>query len=136
MPMYRLSLDQCGIHPYSILQVFEVTGPSIPITFRVVSDYTAANEGATLSSQDSVLRTRLANIMDINPSWSVDTFLQYMDAIISPASGVRRKRLCLKESYIEDSDDLDLSEQTLNGLLDIWRPTLWPLEEARRMQLA
>ena len=136
MPMYHLSLDQCGIHPYSIVQVFEVIGPSIPITFRVVSDYTAANEGATLSSQDSVLRTRLANIMDINPSWSVDTFLQYVDAIISPASGVRRKRLCLKESYIEDSDDLDLSEQTLRGLLDAWGPTWWPLEEARRTQLS
>ena len=136
MPMYHLSLDQCGIHPYSIVQVFEVTGPSIPITFRVVSDYTAANEGAILSSQDSVLRTRLANIMDINPSWSVDTFLQYVDAIISPASGVRRKRLCLKESYIEDSDDLDLSEQTLRGLLDAWGLTWWPLEEARRTQLS
>lgn len=137
MLMYRLSLDQCGIHPYSIVQVFEVTGPSIPITFRVVSDYIAANEGATLSSQDSMLRTRLANIMDINPSWSVDTFLQYVDAIISPASGVRRKRLCLKESYIESSDELDLSEQTLRGLLDAWGPTWWPLEEeARRTQLS
>ena len=136
MPMYRLSLNQCGIHPYSIVQVFEVTGPSIPITFRVVSDYTAANEGATLSLQDSALRTRLANIMDINPSWSVDTFLQYVDAIISPASGVRRKRLCLKESYIEDSDNLDLSEQTLRGLLDAWEPTWWPLEEAKRTQLS
>lgn len=136
MPMYRLSLNQCGIHPYSIVQVFEVTGPSIPITFRVVSDYTAANEGATLSLQDSALRTRLANIMDINPSWSVDTFLQYVDAIISPASGVRRKRLCLKESYIEDSDNLDLSEQTLRGLLDAWEPTWWPLEEAKSTQLS
>ena len=137
MPMYRLSLDQCGIHPYSIVQVFEVTGPSIPITFRVVSDYTAASDGgALLTMQDSVLRTRLANIMDINPNWSVDTFLQYVDAIISPASGVRRKRLCLKESYIEDSDDLNLSEQTLRGLLDAWGPTWWPLEEARRTQLS
>ena len=136
MPMYRMSLDQCGIHPYSIIQVFEVTGPSIPITFRVVSDYTAANEGATLSSQDSLIRTRLANIMDINLSWSVDTFLQYVDAIISPASGVRRKRLCLKESYIEDSDDLDLSEETLEELLDTWGPTWWPLEGAKRAQLS
>jgi hypothetical protein len=136
MPMYRRSLDQCGIHPYSIVQVFEVTGPSIPITFRVVSDYnTSANDGGPLSSQDLALRTRLANIMDINPSWSVDTFLQYVDAIISPASGVRRKRLCLKESYIEDSDDLDLSEQTLRGLLEAWGPTWWPLEEAKRTQL-
>ena len=137
MPMYCLSLDQCGIHPYSIVQVFEVTGPSIPITFRVVSDYTAANsEGGTLSSQDSSIRTRLANIMDINPSWSVDTFLQYVDAIISPASGVRRKRLCLKESNIEDLDDLDLSEQPLGELLDAWGPTWWPLEGAKRAQLS
>ena len=137
MPMYHLSLDQCGIHPYSIVQAFEVTGPSIPISFRVVSDYkTANNEGATLSSQDLLIRTRLANIMDINPSWSVDTFLQYVDAIISPAAGVRRKRLCLRESYIQDSDDLDLSEQPLGELLDSWGPSWWPLEGSKRTQLS
>ena len=86
MPMYCLSLDQCSIDPYSIVQVFEVTSP---IIFLVVFNYTTTNDGATLSSQDIVLCTQLVNIMDINPNWSVDTFLQHVDAIISPASGVR-----------------------------------------------
>ena len=68
--------------------MFEVTGP---IIFLVVFNYTTTNDGATLSSQDIVLCTQLINIMDINPNnnWSVDTFLQHVDAIISPASGVR-----------------------------------------------
>ena len=142
MPMYQMSLDQWGIHPYSIVQVFEVTGPSIPITFRVVSDYSQATAATTTegtsntSIHDSMIRTRLANIMDINLDWSIDTFLQYVDAIISPASGVRRKRLCLSESYVEDSDELDLSEQKLGDLLDSWRPTWWPVkEESKRAQL-
>ena len=62
MPMYHLSLDQCSIHPYSIVQVFEVTSP---ITFLVVFNYTTTNDGATLSSQDIVLCTQFVNIMDI-----------------------------------------------------------------------
>ena len=136
MPLYQMSLDQCAIHPYSIVQVFEVTGPSIPITFRVVSDYSQGTtaDGALSSSHDSFVRTRLANIMDINLSWSIDTFLQYVDAIISPASGVRQKRLCLKENYVEDSDDL--STQTLGELLNSWRPTWWPVEGTKRAQLS
>lgn len=138
MPMYNMSLDQCGIHPYSVVQAFEVTGPSIPVTFRVVSDYTLMDGGAAAStSQGSTIRTRLANIMDVNPSWSIDTFLQYVDAIISPASGVRRKRLCLKESYVEDSDEIDLSELTLGEVLDEWRPSWWlHTEETKRVQLS
>ena len=141
MPMYRMSLDQYGIHPYSIVQVFEVTGPSIPITFRVVSDYSAsmATEGASPQTlqESSIIRTRLANIMDINLDWSIDTFLQYVDAIISPASGVRRKRLCFRENYVEDSDDFDLSEQKLGNLLDSWSPTWWHTTEGtKRSQLS
>ena len=74
--------------------------------------------------------------MDINLDWSIDTFLQYVDAIISPASGVRRKRLCLRETYVEDCEEMDLSEQKLGDLLDSWRPSWWPVEEeAKRTQL-
>ena len=139
MPMYQMSLDQCGIHPYSVIQVFEVTGPSIPITFRVMSDYSYNQVGTErISQQDSLIRTRLANIMDINPNWSVDTFLQYVDAVISPASSTRRKRLYLKESYVEDSEDMDLSEQNLGQLLDSWTPTWWPSTDkgTKRAQLS
>ena len=132
MPMYRMSLEQCGIHQYAIIQAFEVTGPSIPITLRILSDH-SQNPGSSQAKPQEFARTRLANIMDINPNWSIHTFLQYVDAIISPASVVRKKRLTLKDHSIEDSEDL--SKLTLGELLDSWKPTWWPLKNAKRKQL-
>ena len=131
MPMYQMSLEQYGVHQYAIIQAFEVTGPSIPITFRVLSEH--SQNPSNLARQQGAPRTRLANIMDINPNWSIHTFLQYVDAIISPASVVRKKRLLLKDHSIEDSEDL--STLTLGELLDSWKPTWWPVKNTNRKQL-
>ena len=129
MPMYQMSLERCGIHPYAIVNVFEVTGPSIPISFRVLSE-DSAGSSQLLSNTP---RTRHANVMDINPNWSVDTFLQYTDAIVSPSSSVRHKRLSIRENSIDDSKDL--SSLTLGELLDIWKPVWWPGTGKNRKQL-
>ncbi len=125
MPMYQLSLEQCGIHPYTIIQVFEVTGPSIPIKFRVLSEHEQASRQSGREKPNEPLQrvSRHANIMDVNPSWSIHTFLQYVDAVISPASGTRRKRVSLNERSIEDSEDL--SKLSLGELLDLWKPAWW-----------
>ena len=134
MPMYTMSTEQCGIHPYSVIQVFEVTGPSIPITVRVVSDYCTDNlapqRGGTSGPQ---LRTRLANIMDINPDWSISTFLQYIDAVVSLSSSSRQKRLWLKDNSVDDKDNL--SSTTLGALLDSWKPLWWAEKGCTRKQL-
>ena len=127
MQMYNRTLDQCGIHPYAIVQVFEVTGPSIPVTFRTQSDHTFQSE--TPSNPLQLARpSRLANIMDINPEWSLQTFLQYVDALISPSSGTRKKRVIHKDNLIEDSKD-DLSAVKLGELLDQWEPVWWSRED-------
>lgn len=130
MPLYQMSIEQCGIHPNSVTQVFEVTGPAIPITVRVLSDYnTQGNSNITLHAP----RTRLANIMDINPEWSISTFLQYIDTVVSLSSSSRQKRLWLKDNSIDDSDDL--SSLTLGGLLDSWKPLWWAEKGSSRKQL-
>lgn len=131
MPMYQMSLEQCGIHPYSMIQVFEVTGPSIPITVRVISDYT--NKDATTQHGTQALRTRLANIMDINPDWPINTFLQYIDAFVSLSSFSKQKRLWLKDNSVSDKDDL--STLTLGTLLDSWKPLWWAAKGCSRKQL-
>lgn len=133
MPMYQMSIEQCGIHPYSIIQVFEVTGPSIPITVRLISDYNQVTNDP-LRQQAATARTCLANIMDINPDWSIQTFLQYVDAIISPGTGSRRKRLLLDANVLEDSSK-ELVDLSIGELLNSWRPAWWPLEGTRRAQL-
>ena len=134
MPLYQLSLDQCGIHPHTIIQVFEVTGPSIPIVFRVVSgssqDSAAATATAmTFRQHDSKTtppssRTRLTNIMDINPDWPLCTFLRYVDAIVSPGSVARRKRrLAMGQHSLEDWEEQP--GLTLGKLLSQWKPVWW-----------
>lgn len=135
MPMYTMSIEQCGLHPYSVIQVFEVTGPSIPITVRVVSDYCTDDDPAPQQGGASgiQLRTRLANIMDINPEWSISTFLQYIDAVISLSSSSRKKRLWLKDNSVDDKDNL--SGTTLGALLDFWKPLWWAEKGCTRKQL-
>ena len=138
MPMYEKTLDECNIHPYTIIQVFEVTGPSIPITFRVVSasdqqqtSYTpGSSEGDQLFTGS---RTRLTNIMDINPNWPLPTFFRYVDAIVSPGStSRRRRRLGMGEQSLELWEN---ETKTLGQLLDEWKPIWWPIEGEERKPL-
>ena len=51
-------------------------------------------------------RTQLANIMDINPNWSIHTFLQYVDAVVSPPPGTKKKVLSMKSRSVSDAEDL------------------------------
>lgn len=130
MPIYRTSIEQCGVHQYSMIQVFEVTGPSIPITVRVISDY---NKDDSMQHVPNAPRTRLANIMDINPDWSVSTFLQYIDAVVSLSSSSRQRKLWLKDNWVDYKTDL--STLTLGALLDSWKPLWWAENGASRRQL-
>lgn len=130
MPMYQMGLDRCGLHPYAMIQVFEVTGPAIPVTFRILSGGKGSEPSSGLvRSHSRATRMRQANIMDINPNWTVPTFLQYVDALISPASATRRKRLSLGGRVLEDSEDL--SALSIGRLLDFWKPVWWCAGEAR-----
>ena len=137
MPMYGKSLDECNIHPYTIVQVFEVTGPSIPITFRVVSDQqqVSTTVGSEADQFSTASRTRLTNIMDINPNWPLPTFFRYVDAIVSPGStSRRRRRLGMGEQSLESWEEED-EATTLGQLLDQWKPTWWPIEGEERKPL-
>ena len=132
MPMYEKSLDECRIHPFTVTQVFEVTGPSIPVTFRVTSssdqDQTSGGGEFTTTS-----RTRLTNIIDINPAWPLSTFFRYVDAIVSPgATSRRRRRLGMGERSLENWED---EHQTIGQLLDKWKPIWWPVEGEERRPL-
>ena len=117
MSLYTLSLSQCSLHTYSVVKVFEVTGPPIPVTVRQLSDYKQRDE----SRQE----TCLANIMDINPLWSLNTFLQYVDTIISPGAGYRRTRLSLSHHRLDETSEETEWALTLGELLNAWTPAWW-----------
>ncbi len=117
MPLYQLSLSQCSLHPYSIVQVFEVTGPPIPLTVRQLSDYKQQEEARQ--------QTCLANIMDINPQWSLSTFVQYVDTIISPGTSYRRTRLSLSHHRLDEFSAESEWAVSLGELLGAWSPAWW-----------
>ena len=120
-----------------MVQVFEVTGPSIPITFRVVSDQqqVSTTVGSEADQFSTASRTRLTNIMDINPNWPLPTFFRYVDAIVSPGStSRRRRRLGMGEQSLESWEEED-EATTLGQLLDQWKPTWWPIEGEERKPL-
>ncbi len=117
MSLYQLSLSQCSLHTYSVVKVFEVTGPPIPVTMRQLSDYKQQDKSRP--------ETCLANIMDINPSWSLNTFLQYVDTIISPGAGYRRTRLSLSHHRLDDTSEESEWALTLGQLLNAWTPAWW-----------
>ena len=133
MPMYNMSLDQCGLHPNAIIQVFEVTGPSIPISFRHSSSSVTPSASVSEHHYYETHRTQLANIMDINPNWSIHTFLQYVDAVVSPPPGTKKKVLSMKSRSVSDAEDL--SRLALGELLDLWSPAWWPEKGRTRNQL-
>ena len=113
-----------------MVQIFEVTGPSIPITVRLVSDY---SKDDAMQCASAAPRSRLANIMDINPGWSVSTLFQYIDAVVSLSSTSRQKRLTLKDNSVDDKNDL--SSLVLGSLLDSWKPLWWAEKGYSRKKL-
>lgn len=117
MPLYQLSLSQCGLHPYSIVKVFEVTGPPIPLTVRQLSDYR--------QQEETRQQTCLANIMDINPQWSLSTFLLYVNTIISPGASYRRTRLSLSIHRLDEFSPESEWGMSLGQLLGAWSPAWW-----------
>ena len=143
MPLYQLPLEQCGIHQHTITQVFEVTGPSIPIVLRVISapsqeSYSPLTATSTKqhdrSTNPSPSCMRLTNIMDINPNWPLCTFLRYVDAILSPGEAVwRRWRLVMGRHCLEDWEGQP--HLTLGELLRQWKPVWWPVEDQQRKLL-
>ena len=63
-PLYSL-----GFHPGTLVEVFEITGPSIPVMYS----------GAVTKAQ----------VIDVNPDWSLPTFLYYMEVNTPQASKIQ-----------------------------------------------
>ena len=131
---YQMTAEQCGIHTYSMVRVFEVTGPSIPITIRVLFDHDTKAQPLATPKQRLSSPTKLANIIDINPAWSITTFLQYIDAVISLSSSLHQRRLWLRESMM-GSEENDLDKLKLGELLDSWKPAWWTEKFKQKGQL-
>jgi len=56
--VFKKSLRSLGFHPGAFVEVFEITGPSIPVMYS----------GAVTKAQ----------VIDVNPDWPLQTFLYYV----------------------------------------------------------
>lgn len=110
MSMYQLTAMDYGISPDTILQVYEVTGPAVPIASRPRSSLTAH-------------QTHGGNLMDVNPSWPLLTFARYIDAMMSPSSVYSDKTISCGDNSIRT--DLSADSMTLKSLLSEWQPVWW-----------
>lgn len=110
MSMYQLTAKDYGISPDTILQVYEVTGPAVPIASRARSTVTAQH-------------THGGNLMDVNPTWPLLTFAWYVDAMMSPSSAYSDKIISCGNNSIRT--DSSAAAVTLKSLFCEWQPPWW-----------
>ena len=72
LPLYCRSISSLGISSPGPVIAFEVTGPTIPLSFRAVHD--------RVSSHFTVVSDRV-HALSVNPKWTIDTLLKYVECI-------------------------------------------------------
>lgn len=84
LPLYTKTLEELKLFDNSMITVFEVTGPTVPIEFRRFGDVTSGTStpvGSRSSGENFVFITEKASAVSINPDWSVETLLHYVDCM-------------------------------------------------------
>jgi len=84
LPLYTKTIEELRLFDNNMITVFEVTGPTVPIEFRRFSDVTSGTStpvGSRSSGENFVFITEKASAVSINPDWSVQTLLHYVDCM-------------------------------------------------------
>ena len=84
LPLYTKTLEELRLFDNSLITVFEVTGPTIPIKFRRFNDASGTSTpiGSRSSGENFVFITEnKPSAVSINPDWSVQTLLHYVDCM-------------------------------------------------------
>ena len=122
MPMYSFDLQRYGIYGHSVVQVFEVTGPTVPIAFcGSTTQQSTAARGQNRTALHHKIRS--INLMDINPAWPIPTLTQYVEAIICPRQAVMQKKIILGDNTLVDS--VEVMKLKVSEILDLWKPVWW-----------
>lgn len=91
--LFKKSLRSLGFQPGTFVEVFEITGPSVPVMYS----------GAVTKAQ----------VFDVNPDWSLQTFLYYVRVNTPQASKIE------SIDYVRDCN-----EGTVNDILNMMK-NLW-----------
>jgi len=83
LPLYAKTIEELKLFQHSLITVFEVTGPTVPIEFKRFSDGASSTGslGSRSSGENFVFITEKASAVSINPDWSVPTLLHYIDCM-------------------------------------------------------
>ena len=90
---FKKSLRNHGFRPGILVEVFEVTGPSVPVMYS----------GAVTKAQ----------VLDVNPDWSLQTFLYYVKVNTPQASKIE------SIDYVRDYKNGKMTD-ILNMMKNLW----------------
>lgn len=91
--VFKKSLRSLGFHPGTFVEVFEITGPSIPVMYS----------GEVTKAQ----------VIDVNPDWSLQTFLYYVKVNTPQASKIE------SIDYVKDCNEGTVTD-ILNMMRNLW----------------
>lgn len=95
--VFKKSLRSLGFNPGTFVEVFEITGPTIPVMYS----------GAVTKAQ----------VIDVNPDWSLQTFLYYVKVNTSQASKIE------SVDYVRECKGVKVAE-ILKMMKNLWnRPS-------------
>ena len=92
--VFKKSLRCLGFHAGALVEVFEITGPSIPVMYS----------GAVTKAQ----------VIDVNPDWSLQTFIYYVKVNTPQASSIESIDYVNDCSRGKVSDVLDMMKNLWN----------------------
>ena len=90
---FKKSLRNHGFRPGMLVEVFEITGPSVPVMYS----------GAVTKAQ----------VLDVNPEWSIQTFRYYVEVSTPQASKIE------SIDYVRDCKNGKVSD-ILNMMKNLW----------------
>ena len=90
---FKKSLRSLGFQPGTFVEVFEITGPSIPVMYS----------GAATNAQ----------VLDVNPDWSLQTFLHYVRVNTPQASKIK------SIDYVKNCNEGKVTD-VLNMMKNLW----------------
>jgi len=90
---FQESLRSLGFHPGAFVEVFEITGPSIPVMYS----------GAVTKAQ----------VLDVNPDWPLQTFLYYVKVNTPQAAKIE------SIDYVKDCNEGTVTD-ILKMMKNLW----------------
>ena len=105
VPLYQMRIVDLGILNSTPVKAFEITGPTIPLTYKTTQDQL---------NKDFVIVSEHSHVISVNLHWTVATLLKYVECV----SGFPCKHLCLRDSIFPKDSILKLHLTSRNWVIN------------------